>query len=93
MTEEFEEILEVVSNRRYSNIEHVAVHSLIELIRFDNAAFLFLKDDKVKQFWDQKVKSAQTIINKRNEEITTYNIKKNAYDRLSVDDRKNIEIN
>jgi hypothetical protein len=89
----YDEIISSSPSSSYGNKhERVAKKALVELVKSERAAFLFIKDDEVKSYWDKEVIRAKAIIEKRVEAWRLYEIKSKAYEKLSDKDRKALNL-
>ena len=89
----YEEILRNTDKKNYVNLyERIARKSMVQLVKSGHAAFLFLRDDESREWWAKTVKQASATVEKRREAQRIYEIRKNAYDRLSEADRKILKL-
>ena len=89
----YEEILRNTDKKNYFNVhERLLRKSMVQLVKSGHAALLFLRDDESREWWASTVKQASVIVEKRREAWRIYEIKKNAYDRLSEADRKILKL-
>lgn len=74
--------------------EKLATQLMIELLRANGGVVmaLFLKDDKLREWWNRRVEFAKNILSDRAERIRLYNIKMAAYNKLTVAERKLVGI-
>lgn len=89
----YEEILRNTDKKNFVNIhERLLRKSMVQLVKSGHAAFLFLRDDESREWWATTVKQASATVEKRREAWRIYEIRKNAYDRLSAEDRKILKL-
>lgn len=87
--EVFNEILRNTDKRNYVNLnERILRKTMVALVKSGHATFLFLRDDESRNWWSKIVKQASTTVEKNREAWRIYEIKQRAYDRLSEEDRK-----
>ena len=91
--EVYEEILRNTDKKNYVNQnERILRKTMVALVKSGHATFLFLRDDESRNWWGKIVKQANATVEKRREAWRIYEIKKNAWDRLSEEDRKILKI-
>jgi len=72
--------------------ERLARKIMIELVKAGRAEFLLLRDDEVSQWWGSIVSGIQSKIAKHKERVRLYEIKLQAYNKLSASERKMLGI-
>lgn len=91
--EVYEEILRNTDKKNYINQnERILRKAMVSLVKSGHATFLFLRDDESRNWWSKIVKTANEAVEKRREAWRVYEIKQNAWDRLSETDRKILKI-
>ena len=80
------------ANRYLTRPELIARKVMIELIRAERADFILLRDDDVRKWWTDINSGIQQKIEKYKERVRIYNIKMQAYERLSPAERKTLGI-
>lgn len=91
--EVYEEILRNTDKKNYINQnERILRKAMVSLVKSGHATFLFLRDDESRDWWSKTVKQASATVEKRREAWRVYEIKQNAWDRLSETDRKILKI-
>lgn len=68
--------------------ERIARKVMLELVKAGRSEFLLLRDDEVSQWWGKIVGSIQSKIAKHKEKVRIYELKLQAYERLTVAERK-----
>ena len=66
----------------------IAKTVMLELVRAERAEFLLLRDDSVAKWWGKMVTTAQAAIDALEEKKRVYQIKKSAWERLTIEERK-----
>jgi hypothetical protein len=72
--------------------ERLARKVMVELVKAGRAEFLLLRDDEVSKWWGDIVGSIQTKIARHKEKVRLYEIKIDAYNKLTVAERKMLGI-
>jgi hypothetical protein len=72
--------------------ERLARKIMIELVKAGRAEFLLLRDDEVSKWWGSIVGGIQSKIAKHKERVRLYEIKLQAYNKLSAAERKTLGI-
>ena len=91
--EVYEEILRNTDKKNYVNVnERILRKAMVALVKSGHATFLFLRDDESRNWWSKTVKQAAATVEKRREAWRIYEIKQNAWDRLSEEDRKILKL-
>ena len=91
--EVYEEILRNTDRKNYIKTEErILRKTMVQLVKSGHATFLFLRDEESRAWWGNTVKAASVIVNKRKEAWDKYNIKMNAWNRLSEADRKTLKL-
>lgn len=91
--EVYEEILRNTDKKNFINVhERILRKTMVQLVKSGHATFLFLRDDESRDWWSKTVKQASATVEKRREAWRVYEIKQNAWDRLSETDRKILKI-
>lgn len=88
----YEEILKSANNSNLFQTDRIVRKTIVELVKSGNATFLFIRDDECREYWGRLVRKATETINKRKEAHRIYEIKLNAYNRLTEEDRKVLKI-
>lgn len=65
---------------------------MVELIKAQRSEFLLLRDDSINDWWSKTVASVRKTVEAHEEEMRLYNIKLNAYNKLTEEERKFIKI-
>jgi hypothetical protein len=65
---------------------------MLELVKFDRATFLLLKDDDVGKWWSKQVSSAVERVSTWKRQNKDYQIKIAVYNRLSASERRALGI-
>ena len=68
--------------------ERIARKVMIELVKAGRAEFLLLRDDEVSTWWNKIYSGVRTKFEKYQEKVRVYNIKLEAYNRLTAAERK-----
>ncbi len=66
----------------------IAKTLMIEMVKSGHAAFLLLRDDEISKWWGGMVGVARKALEIKAEKLRIYEIKKVAWDRLTVEERK-----
>ena len=91
--EVFEEILRNTDKKNYIKTEErILRKAMVQLVKSGHATFLFLRDEESRSYWGKIVKTAATTVAKRKEAWDKYHIKMNAWNRLTVEDRKTLKL-
>ena len=91
---ESQEILDFItkgldSNEVYLSKEaKIARKVMIELVKAGRAEFLLLRDDEVSKWWNKIYGGVHEKFLKYQEKVRVYNVKLEAYNRLSKEERK-----
>ena len=72
--------------------ERIARKVMVELVKAGRSEFLLLRDDEVGKWWGSIVSNIQDQINKHKAKVRLYEIKLNAYNKLSAAERKTLGI-
>jgi hypothetical protein len=89
----YAEILRNTDKKNFINLnERILRKTMVELVKNGKATFLFIRDDETRNYWGKLVKEAATKVEKRREAWRLYEIKQNAWDRLSEEDRKILKL-
>lgn len=72
--------------------EKIARKVMIELIKSGRSEFLLLRDDEVANWWNKLYQGVHEKFAKHQEKIRIYNIKLQAYERLTKEERKTLGI-
>lgn len=70
----------------------IARKVMIELIKAGRAEFLLLRDEEVANWWNRIYGSVQTKFDKHQEKVRVYNVKLEAYNKLTAAERKTLGI-
>lgn len=101
MTQEFnilsEEVLNYIikgvpDDEYYNKGERIARKVMVELVKAGYSEFLLLRDDEVSKWWGSIVSGIENKIAKHKEKMRLYEIKINAYNRLTAAERKTLGI-
>ena len=71
-----------------SKSEGIARKVMIELVKAGYADFLLLRDDDVRNWWDKIYRGVRAKFERHQEKVRVYNIKLEAYNRLTAAERK-----
>ena len=71
-----------------SKPERIARKVMIELVKAGRAEFLLLRDDEVSGWWNKLYGGIETKFAKHQERVRVYNIKLEAYNKLTAAERK-----
>ena len=89
----FEKMINIPSDQTYwRQNERIALVAIVELIKCGKASFLFLKDDGVKSFYEEKYKSAKQSIIRKRKALVVYEQKLKAYLKLTDAERTALKI-
>lgn len=72
--------------------ERLARKIMLELIKAGRSEFLLLRDDEVSDWWGKIVGGIQSKIAKHKEKIRVYELKVQAYEKLTAAERKTLGI-
>ena len=72
--------------------ERIARKVMIELVKAGRAEFLLLRDDEVSGWWNKLYGGIETKFAKHQERVRVYNIKMDAYNKLTAAERKTLGI-
>ena len=72
--------------------ERLARKVMIELVKAGRAEFLLLRDDEVSKWWGDIVGSIQSKITRHKEKVRVYELKLQAYNKLTAAERKTLGI-
>lgn len=72
--------------------ERLARKIMVELVKAGRAEFLLLRDDEVNQWWGSIVSSIREKIERYRERVRVYDLKLQAYDKLTAQERKTLGI-
>jgi len=75
-----------------SKPERMARKIMVELVKAGRAEFLLLRDDEVNGWWGSIVGSIREKILKYKERVRVYEVKKQAYDKLTAQERRTLGI-
>ena len=70
----------------------IARKVMIELVKAGRAEFLLLRDDEVSGWWNKLYGGIETKFAKHQERVRVYNIKMDAYNKLTAAERKTLGI-
>jgi len=70
----------------------IARKVMIELVKAGRAEFLLLRDDEVSDWWEKIYSGVREKFEKHQEKIRIYNIKLEAYNKLTAAERKTLGI-
>jgi len=89
--EVYAEILRNTDKKNYMAInDRILRKVMVSLVKSGHATFLFLADDESRDYWTKVVKTAAVAVEKRKKAREVYDIKINAWNRLSEKDRKTL---
>ena len=71
-----------------SKPERLARKAMVELVKAGYADFLLLRDDEVRDWWDGITNGIRSKISKQKERCRAYDIKLEAYNKLTAPERK-----
>jgi hypothetical protein len=80
------------TNVYISKENRIARKIMIELIKAGRSEFLLLRDDEVSQWWNNIYSGVRESFEKYQEKVRLYNIKLEAYNKLSAAERKTLGI-
>ncbi len=95
---EKQEILEFITKGLDSNDAYITKEGkiarkvMIELVKAGRAEFLLLRDDEVANWWNKIYGGVQDKFAKYQEKVRVYNIKLEAYNKLTAAERKTLGI-
>lgn len=72
----------------FTKAERISRKVMVELVKAGRAEFLLLRDDEVSDWWGKIYNGVHERFAKHQEKIRQYNIKLEAYDKLSKEERK-----
>jgi hypothetical protein len=72
--------------------ERIARKAMLELVKAGRSEFLLLRDDEVSEWWGKIVGGIKSKIAKHKEKIRVYEIRVQAYNKLSAAERKMLGI-
>ena len=72
--------------------ERLARKIMLELVKAGRSEFLLLRDEEVSEWWGNIVGSIQGKIAKHKEKVRVYELKMQAYNKLSAAERKTLGI-
>ena len=72
--------------------ERLARKIMVELVKAGRSEFLLLRDDEVSKWWGSIVGGIQSKIAKHKERVRLYEIKLQAYNKLTAAERKTLGI-
>lgn len=75
-----------------SKSERLARKIMVELVKAGRSEFLLLRDDEVSHWWGRIVNSIQAKVAQYKEKVRLYEIKMQAYDKLTAAERKTLGI-
>lgn len=81
-------ILKETGDGSYYKTERISRKIMIELLKAGRAEFLLLRDDEVASWWNKIYSGVHEKFAKHQEKIRVYNVKLEAYNKLSADERK-----
>jgi hypothetical protein len=70
----------------------IARKVMIELVKAGRAEFLLLRDDEVSLWWEKIYSGVRIKFEKYQEKVRLYEIKLEAYNKLTADERKTLGI-
>lgn len=89
----YQELLDSANKTGYYNQnERILTKAMVALVKSGHATFLFLQDDESRNWWAEKVKKAAVTVVKRKEARRKYELKLQAYNRLSDSERKLLKL-
>jgi len=68
--------------------QRLARKIMVELVKAGRSEFLLLRDDEVSQWWNKLYGGVQEKFDKYQEKVRIYNVKLDAYNRLTKEERK-----
>lgn len=68
--------------------EKIARKVMVELVKAGRSEFLLLRDDEVNQWWGKLYSGVREKFEKYKEKVRIYEIKLEAYERLTKEERK-----
>lgn len=72
--------------------ERLARKIMIELVKAGRSEFLLLRDDEVSKWWGDIVGSIKTKIARHKERVRIYEVKMQAYNKLTASERRTLGI-
>lgn len=92
-----EEVLEYLSKgldseSYFNKSERIARKVMIELVKAGRSEFLLLRDDEISQWWGSMISNVQAKIVKHKERVRLYELKLQAYNKLTADERRTLGI-
>lgn len=81
-------IIKECGDSTYYKSERISRKIMIELVKAGYADFILLRDDEVASWWNRIYSGVHEKIAKQKEKIRLYNIKLEAYNKLSAAERK-----
>ena len=72
--------------------ERIARKVMIELVKAGRAEFLLLRDEEVADWWNNLYGGIESKFAKHQEKVRVYNVKLDAYNKLSAAERKTLGI-
>jgi hypothetical protein len=74
--------------------DKIATNLMIELLKANGGVVmaLFLKDDKLREWWNRRVEFAKQKLSEKAEKMRLYNVKLAAYNKLTPAERKLVGI-
>jgi hypothetical protein len=72
--------------------ERISRKVMVELVKAGRAEFLLLRDDEVSKWWNDIVGSIQAKIARHKEKMAIYELKLQAYNKLTAAERKTLGI-
>ena len=85
-------ILQGLGDGYYYKQERLSRKIMIELVKAGRAEFLLLRDDEVSKWWNDIMGSIQSKIAKHKEKMDIYELKLQAYNKLTAAERKTLGI-
>jgi hypothetical protein len=90
--EVLDEIKRFYKNSYTSSADYVATSALVALVEAEVAEIIMLKDDKVRDYWTNLVKSVIKIIRDRKIRHRRYELSMEAYNILTAEERKILRV-
>jgi hypothetical protein len=85
-------IIKGLDDTYISKDQRLARKIMVELVKAGRAEFLLLRDDEVSQWWNKLYGGVQEKFDKYQEKVRLYEIKLEAYNKLTAAERKTLGI-
>lgn len=88
VSQEMYDQLAIQAKSCYNISDRLLIESLIALVKSGRAAFEFIHNDDLRKRWNEEVKHADKVIQRRKEAWRKYNLTVSVLDRLTDEEKR-----